>query len=198
MENQRQKSNNFLDKWAEICFKTDRDGTLVFYPWGVLGKGCVVPDEERKRAILKYLRRYMLIMFGLFLPFVLGIALAINAGFSYLLVVVGAWLAIFIISCIWYQWSISKLTQGFSVSETPFKVSDSYRATAQLVPSIFLWFGLVLCLKFALFGAIFFIWDLTHIFTIFSWLWLVTLILFGLFSIPYFYMIRVKLRGNNS
>lgn len=30
-------------------FKKDRDGNTIFFPWGILGKGRVLPDEQTEK-----------------------------------------------------------------------------------------------------------------------------------------------------
>ena len=56
----------YFDGLVSGAFKKDAAGHTVFYPWGILGKGYVVPsvvEEERLRSFLKTM--YMILLPGI-------------------------------------------------------------------------------------------------------------------------------------
>ena len=59
---------SFLDAKSNALFKTDVNGSLLFYPRGYWGKGYVLPDEEAKIKIKGFVKKYMaialLVIFG--------------------------------------------------------------------------------------------------------------------------------------
>jgi hypothetical protein len=63
----------FLDKLAEISFKTDREGRTVYFPNGIFGKGFILPDSDSKAKALKFNKRQLPISF--FVGFLTGIFL---------------------------------------------------------------------------------------------------------------------------
>ena len=42
-------------------FKLDSEGNTIFFPWGILGKGYVLPNNEIEENIRKFLTAYYLI-----------------------------------------------------------------------------------------------------------------------------------------
>ena len=45
---------SYFDGLSDGLCKTDKDGNLIFYPWGILGKGYILPDEHRKKRIKRF------------------------------------------------------------------------------------------------------------------------------------------------
>ena len=46
----------YFDGIVDGNFKTTDDGVLLYYPFGVLGKGYVIPTNEKKQEIRKRLK----------------------------------------------------------------------------------------------------------------------------------------------
>lgn len=46
-----------LKSMADYSFKTGETGETYFYPWGVIGKGYVLPSKEREEQIRNFLYR---------------------------------------------------------------------------------------------------------------------------------------------
>ena len=40
-------------------FKTDDDGNALFFPNGVMGKGYIIPSEEKKEKLRKLQKRFI-------------------------------------------------------------------------------------------------------------------------------------------
>ncbi len=47
----------YFDGLTDVLFKKDEKGNTIFYPWGILGKGYVIPDDKKDgfRLIIKRL-----------------------------------------------------------------------------------------------------------------------------------------------
>jgi hypothetical protein len=55
----------YFDGLVDGLFKTDKKGAHLFYPNGILGKGCILPDESAKNRVRKFFKRWFAV--GLFL-----------------------------------------------------------------------------------------------------------------------------------
>jgi len=60
----------FFRRLTDSSFKTDSDGKTIFYPWGVFGKGYVLPSKEYEEKIRSFLTKYY--AFGLIAIIVIG------------------------------------------------------------------------------------------------------------------------------
>ena len=47
---------SYFDGIVDGSFKTSEDGALLYYPFGILGKGYVIPNIEKKQEIRKRLK----------------------------------------------------------------------------------------------------------------------------------------------
>jgi hypothetical protein len=45
----------------QFKFKIDGEGRFLFFPWGFLGKGYILPDQPRREKIKNFLRIYHLV-----------------------------------------------------------------------------------------------------------------------------------------
>jgi hypothetical protein len=70
-----------LDSLANTSFKTTDDGITLFYPYGIWGKGYVVPTIEKRQEIVVKLKRFIAITFAVIIP-VGSIVFAITKTFS--------------------------------------------------------------------------------------------------------------------
>ena len=70
---------SFIRSMVDSSFRRNHFGKLVFYPWGVLGKGYVVEDA----ALIKRIRRF-LTMYYVALFVVIGISSATVGPFGIL------------------------------------------------------------------------------------------------------------------
>ncbi|HUK99433.1 MAG TPA: hypothetical protein VLX29_01115 [Nitrospirota bacterium] len=49
----------YFDGLADVSFKTDEQGKTIFYPWGIFGKGYIIPEDKKDRfrfTIKRYLQ----------------------------------------------------------------------------------------------------------------------------------------------
>jgi hypothetical protein len=51
----------YFDALTSSYFKTGQDGRKLFFPWGVIGRGYVVPSEEHYERLRKPLKLYMIV-----------------------------------------------------------------------------------------------------------------------------------------
>jgi hypothetical protein len=48
----------YFDGLANASFKKNSEGTSIFYPWGIFGRGRVIPDHHTEKRIRAFLTRY--------------------------------------------------------------------------------------------------------------------------------------------
>ena len=48
----------YFDGMARALFKKDESGSTVFYPWGVFGKGRLLPDEAAENRVFRFVKLY--------------------------------------------------------------------------------------------------------------------------------------------
>jgi len=68
---------------ADSSFKADDKGNILFYPWGILGRGYILPDKKTEEKIRRFIRWYLVICFTLL--FVVGIVLGLSAILFFIL-----------------------------------------------------------------------------------------------------------------
>ena len=57
----------YFDGLADAAFKNDEEGNYLFYPFGVIGKGRVIPSENEKDSLRLFLKRTYQFFFLLFI-----------------------------------------------------------------------------------------------------------------------------------
>lgn len=72
----------YFDGLVNASFKQARDGRTAYYPWGVLGKGILVPDAAFERRLRRLLKSFYLCM----LPLVVCAVVFLNLWQTALLV----------------------------------------------------------------------------------------------------------------
>ena len=109
----------YFDGLVSGAFKKDAAGHTVFYPWGILGKGYVVPsvvEEERLRSFLKTM--YMILLPGIII----------------IQVVFGAWVNFVIVIPVyiaWYVMWVRRTTAGMQVSVEKLAMGEAYKNSAR-------------------------------------------------------------------
>jgi hypothetical protein len=76
---------SYFQALIEGSFKTAADGQRLFYPWGVLGKGYVLPDALTERRIRKLLKVYHMVSLLLVISVVTTVQFS---GFYYVLALI--------------------------------------------------------------------------------------------------------------
>lgn len=162
----------YFDGLADASFKKDSNGKDVFYAWGVLGKGRVLPDEATKAKLRKFVIRYYQIMlpiaillgiFRLWLPALLVLT-ALTLGFYFY---------------------VNQLTKNCPICTEKLTLKESYRNSANSHNTLMLWLMLVASLLFVVGGMWMFIKGRLF-------LGLGSVVFFGLCSAAFILMIKVK------
>lgn len=157
---------------ADASFKEDSNGNTVFYPWGVLGKGRILPDEATKTK----LRKFIILYYQISLP---------------LLILLGVlrlwWLALLAAPVIflWFLFQSKNLTKGCEISNEKLTVKESYRNSARSHNKIMLWCMLIISLLFVLTGIYAFIKGKFFI-------GLIGVVFFGLCSAVFIFMLKAR------
>jgi len=162
----------YFEGLADASFKEDSNGNTVFYPWGVLGKGRILPDETTKTK----LRKFIILYYQISLPLI--VLLTIFRLWGLALIAAPAIL-------IWFLYQSKKLTQGCEISHEKLTVKESYRNSAKSHNKIMLWCMLVISLLFVLSGFYAFIKGKFFI-------GLAGVVFFGLCSVVFIFMLKSR------
>lgn len=164
----------YFDGLASGIIKKDKDNNSVYYPWGVLGKGYVLPSAERETEIKNMVILFYQLFFGVFF---VHLFLLKNALIFALLV-----LAL----VIWFLVKSKQLTKDCPKSGEKLTLKEGYTNSAKAHNKTVLWILLVVA----------FIATLGGIALLFSGkqfiLGLIMTLLFGASSAAIYYMIQVK------
>jgi hypothetical protein len=119
---------SFLDDISNVAFKTDANGSLLFFPWGFLGVGYIVESKGKRDEIRQFYKKLYLItppfvlivlIFHLFISFYIGMA-----GFFYFLILFAIYLGLIYIN-------IKKLTRNLPVSKESLSIAESFTNAAK-------------------------------------------------------------------
>lgn len=162
----------YFEGLADASFKQDSKGNSVFYPWGVLGKGRVLPNEATKTKLRQFVIRYYQIM----LP--IGILLGIFRLWLPAIVV----LALLTLGFYLY---VNQLTKACPICTEKLTLKESYKNSANSHNTLMLWFMLLVSLLFVLGGIWLFFKGRLFI-------GLGSVVFFGLCSAVFILMLKVK------
>jgi hypothetical protein len=164
----------YFDGLASGIIKKDKDNQPVYYPWGVLGKGYVLPNAERETAIKNMVVLFYQLFFGLF--FVHLFVLKNILIFAILTIALLAWFLL----------KSHQLTKDCAVSDEKLTLKEGYTNSAKAHNKTVLWILLVVAVIATLGGiAVIFSGKLLM-------LGLIMTLLFGASSVAIYYMIQVK------
>jgi hypothetical protein len=107
----------YFDGLTDASFKTDEKGNTIFYPWGILGKGYILP-EDKKESFRTKIKRFLQIS----LP--LAILITILKLWALLLII----LPVFILG---YTIWMNKITKNLMLSSNKLTLSESTRNSAR-------------------------------------------------------------------
>jgi hypothetical protein len=164
----------YFDGLASSIIKKDKSNRPVYYPWGVLGKGLVLPDSERETAIKNMvILFYQLFMVLLFVHLFLLKNIAIFAVLVIALV-------------IWFFIKSRQLTKDCPKSDEKLTLKEGYTNSAKAHNKTVLWILFVVGLVLTL-GSITMLFSGKMLI-----IGLIMAILFGACSVAIYYMIQVK------
>jgi len=173
----------YFDGLANSAFKTDAEGRELFFPYGILGKGRVLPDAETAAAIrAKVVNFYKLLMF---------------AGIPLMVVLVnlpGGTIGVFGIAAIagigsWFYFR--SLTAGLAISGERMSYAEAQRSAARGHSYLGLILLSVLCLVFVIGGLFLLAVDDTEV----RLIAIACIVLFGGCLGLFLWMIAVKRRS---
>lgn len=164
----------YFDGLTDGVFKTDPEGNILFYPWGVLGKGYVLPDDSKKQE----LRKFISLWYKVSVPAIIGVGVGIGWIFT---------LVLLPLVFSWYYFRTRRLLRGLSTTGTRLTLRESYTNSAKSHTTASLGFLLALSILFVLAG----LWVL--VVKKEEWIiGLASILFFGLCAIGIGYIIRLK------
>lgn len=166
----------YFEAITNSYFKKTDAGKYIFYPWGIVGKGYVLPSEEKALNVRKTLNRvgilsFVLILATVFLTRLLGWHVA------------GGFLLVY---CFIYYIFIQTLIRGLEVSNEKMTFSESQLSMASKFSFFDIIFLLIGSLVFAFAG----LWILLH--NKGFWIGLSGILFFGWGSIFFAKMLHKK------
>lgn len=162
----------YFEGLADASFKQDAQGNNIFYPWGVLGKGRILPDETTKIS----LRKFIILYYQISLPTLLLLTLL---RMWWLLVVIG-----FVLFA-WFYLHTKLITKDCAISNEKLTLKESYKNSADGHNKYMLWLMLLASLVFVVGGVFMFFKGKLFI-------GLGAVVFFGLCSAVFIFMLKAK------
>ena len=131
----------YFDGLASGIVKKDKNDKLVYYPWGLLGKGYVLPNTERETAIKNMVILFYQICFGVFF-----VHLFLLKNILILAVLILALV-------VWFLVKSQQLTKDCPKSDEKLTLKEGYSNSAKAHNKTVLWILLGASILFTL-GAI--------------------------------------------
>lgn len=172
----------YFEGLTDINFKTDDEGKTLFFPWGVIGRGYVLPDESKKQQIRRFKRIYHVIS----IPCMGTIAIAILGGWFYCSVLI-------LIFPLWYFLGTTLLLKGLPLAyDSKLSIKESYANSSKAHNIKTLWLMLFFSVLFVLAGVVIFLFDKSTWF-----LSLICILFFGTSGCGVGYMIKNHHKGQS-
>lgn len=116
----------YFDGVAASSFKTDEQGNTVFFPWGILGKGYILP-EDKKDSIRRSFKHHVIL--------ILTLAIGCSLFFNIYALVLGL-----LLYYIGYAFWVNRLTKVLTVSTGSLTFADARESSARAHNTATLWF----------------------------------------------------------
>jgi hypothetical protein len=162
----------YFDGLVEANFKRDAEGRTLFYRWGVLGKGHVLPDQARAQQIRKFVRLY-------YMACLLAIII-VNVAFGLL----GAFVLMAVLH-LWYILATTRMLRGLETTTVRLTLAESYSTSARAHNVVILWVMLICSALFVVGGTLLVIDGRLFV-------GVLSIILFGACGVAIGYMIRSR------
>ena len=127
-------------------FKTGADGRKLFFPWGAMGRGYVIPSEQRYESMHRQLKIYMIASLVLIIA-------PIAAQFYITGFIIAAALMVFYVA--WAPY----LKRGLEPSEERMSMRDNMATQARIHNKGMLWAMEIMALVFVAGGILILIFD---------------------------------------
>lgn len=157
----------YLDAITSASFKTSEDGRKLFYPWGILGHGYIIPSEEEYKKLLRTYKSIWVIFFIILLVGVLFMFLNPIITMLFTLVAFSAYLIGFIF------WLYRKYRK-FEKSDVKMSYGEALKNESRHMSTGLMWFFEIICIIFALYGLVLLLSGSSQ--------WLLALALIAIFS----------------
>ncbi len=131
----------YFDGLTDAAFKEDEQGNSVFYPFGILGKGKVIPNVEAKQSIRNLLKRY----YQIFFPIMVLTGIIVGWVWAF---------AVAICSMVPLYVLIFQKTKNYEVATSSLKFSESARNSARSHNRGTLWVLFLTSIVFTLGGVL--------------------------------------------
>lgn len=166
----------YFEGLTNASFKKDQAGNTIFFPWGVLGRGRILPDEPTETRVRAFLSRY----YKVSLPTIIGVGVIVGWAWSFLLVpIFGAW----------FYFGSKSLVSDYPYSKDKLTLKEGYTSSAAGHNKVTLWLLFTCSILFVLAGIF-----IASVATSSSQIamGLFTAIFFGACSAAIGYMLKVK------
>lgn len=169
----------YFEGISNLYFKSDSGGKQVFYPWGVFGKGYVLPDAAAEGKLRRFIRVHLMVAFPV-------IIVAVIQGWGWCVIACAGLFA-------WFYIGSRRHLAGCQVSSERLTLKESYSNSAKAHNLVTLWVLFIIALFFTFVPF----WLATGEPVNSSRLMLILSgLLFGCFSFAIGYMIKVKMMAN--
>ena len=131
----------YFDGLSTGPFKRNKSGQTVFYPWGIAGRGYVIPDEATEARLRKFVRSSM----QLSIPAIIGAQVVSGPALS---------LTIFAVFVLWFALRVRTLVRSLPLSSERLTLKEHAATSAKAYGKPTLWF-LLTCSVIMLAAALF-------------------------------------------
>jgi hypothetical protein len=126
-----------IDGVVRALFKTSQDGKLLFFPWGALGRGYVLPDIKMKQEIEGFVKKFYILLFSAFLIYPIGKTaiglITLNPHYGQFFVI-SVMVVIYFLLMGWYYIKIKSYTDGLEPTTEKLQIKESYQTHHLVLP----------------------------------------------------------------
>jgi hypothetical protein len=169
----------YFDALAASNFKTAPDGRRLFFPWGIWGRGYVIPTELHYVRLLRQIKIYTIVS-------LVGI-IVLGSGFNWF----WAFAAAAVLIIFYVAW-VPVLVRGLASSDEKLTMGESMTTQARTHNLGTLWLLLIIALLFVAGGLAMLVFDSQQ------WpLALVVIVFFGLCAAVFVRMLMLRRRATD-
>jgi hypothetical protein len=133
---------SYFEGLIEGSFKTAADGQRLFYPWGIFGKGYVLPDALTERRIRKVLKVYYMVSLLLVIIVVPTVRFSgFYSGFYYELALITVLLLVYGVGAL-------SLTRRLLTSGERLRLTESLANSGRAHRHAVIWSGFIVSVLF--------------------------------------------------
>jgi Ca2+/Na+ antiporter len=136
----------YFDALTSANFKTAPDGSRLFFPWGILGRGYTIPTDEDCRRLQRQVKGYMVV------SLVLMLASAELVGDPFAFVVAVSFMGFYLV---WMRYALRRLKK----SDERLSLQESMAAQARALNVVILWLLEIFSVAFVAGGILMLVVD---------------------------------------